>query len=347
VERKGIPTAEARKLGADELLRLLLRGGISTSGAVTEVSGRGIGLDVVREAAEGLGGEATVRSEAARGTTVSIEVPLSLASLRAVLVEAAGVGAAIPLDAVRRTLRLLPGDISGAEQGNSVVVDGKAIPFLPLPRALGGRGTTLRRERPWTAVVVEGEAGWAAIGVDRLRGIGSVVLRPLPGPIPSIPTIAGATLEAEGAPRLVLDPGGLVEEAARARPGDAEPKESLRTVLVIDDSLTTRMLEKSILETAGYRVELATSGEEGMEMARGGGYALFLVDIEMPGMDGFSFVERARADPALRGVPAILVTSRSSAEDRDRGAKVGAQGYSAKGECDQADFLDRVRRLVG
>jgi two-component system chemotaxis sensor kinase CheA len=117
-------------------------------------------------------------------------------------------------------------------------------------------------------------------------------------------------------------------------------------VLVVDDSLTTRMLEQSILESAGYLVHAAVSAEDGLERARRHRYALFLVDVEMPGMDGFTFIERTRADPALREVPAILVTSRSSPEDRRRGQEVGAQGYIVKSEFAQAEFLRRVQQLV-
>jgi two-component system chemotaxis sensor kinase CheA len=117
-------------------------------------------------------------------------------------------------------------------------------------------------------------------------------------------------------------------------------------VLVIDDSLTTRMLEQSILESAGFQVDVATSAEEGLEKAKRGRYALFLVDVEMPGMDGFTFVEKTRADPALSAVPAVLVTSRSSPEDKKRGEDAGARAYIVKSEFDQRVFLDRIHALV-
>jgi len=117
-------------------------------------------------------------------------------------------------------------------------------------------------------------------------------------------------------------------------------------VLVIDDSLTTRMLEQSILESAGFLVDTATSAEEGLEKARRGNYQLFLVDVEMPGMDGFTFVETTRADPALRAVPAILVTSRNAAADRQRGLDAGASDYVVKGEFDQVRLLTTIRKLV-
>jgi two-component system chemotaxis sensor kinase CheA len=145
----------------------------------------------------------------------------------------------------------------------------------------------------------------------------------------------------------VLDPAALCA-AARGRHVAASDAAPLRPpILVIDDSLTTRMLEQSILESAGYDVELASSGEEALDKARLRRPALFLVDVEMPGIDGFEFIERARADTALRPIPSILVTSRSSAEDRRRGAEVGAAAYIVKSEFEQREFLDVVRRLVG
>jgi two-component system chemotaxis sensor kinase CheA len=157
--------------------------------------------------------------------------------------------------------------------------------------------------------------------------------------------VAGVWLEAAAAPRLVLDPAALVAFADMPAP-ERQPAGRRTSVLIVDDSLTTRMLEQSILESAGYDVSVAASGEEGLVKARAGDYALFLVDVEMPGMDGFTFVEQVRADPILRGTPVILVTSRASADDRRRGREAGAQGHIAKGDFDQAVLLEEIRALV-
>jgi two-component system chemotaxis sensor kinase CheA len=150
---------------------------------------------------------------------------------------------------------------------------------------------------------------------------------------------------------LVLAPPALVRAAATASalgPEAAKPIDhNLKPLLVIDDSLTTRMLEQSILESAGYEVDLATSGEEALSLARRRPYALFVVDVEMPGMDGFTFVETARADPALGQVPAILVTSRNAPEDLRRGEEAGARAYIVKSEFDQGVLLRSIRDLVG
>lgn len=344
-QRKGLLDATTPSLGVDALLQLLLRGGLSTAGAVTEVAGRGIGLDVVRAAAERLGGEVAMHTAAGQGTTLELRVPLSLAALDALFVEAAGAALAIPLDAVRRTLRLAPQDIARSTQGDTMVYEGRAIPCVALARLLDAAVSGSPR-RPGPVVIVEGDGSLAAIGVDRLLTPAKLVLRPLPELAPPSPLVAGASLDVEGNPQLVLDADALVRSAQRAG-APPLPAETPRVpVLVVDDSLTTRMLEQSILESAGYAVHAVVSGEAALEQARRQPYALFLVDVEMPGMDGFTFIEHTRADPALRDVPAMLITSRSSAEDRQRGRDVGAQAYVVKSEFAQDEFLERVRQLV-
>jgi two-component system chemotaxis sensor kinase CheA len=344
--RKGLSASETKRLDAQDLMRLLLRGGITTSSTVTEVSGRGIGLDVMREVAEQLGGEVIVLTKRAEGTTFELVIPVSLASLEVLICEIGGVEATIPLDAVRRTVRVAVGEISRTAQGDSVVCDGKAIPFIPLTRALRMRTAGPHAGRVFSAVIVEAKDGVAAVGVDRFLGTARIVLRPLPDLTSADRVVAGASLDAEGNPQLVLDPDGLVAKAMCEDPGDVAPEPVHRPLLVIDDSLTTRMLERSILESAGYEVDTVTSGEEALERARGKAYALFLVDVEMPGMDGFTFIEHTRLDPGLRDVPAILVTARTSAEDRQRGKQVGAQGYIVKSEFNQAELLTRIKQLL-
>lgn len=342
--RRGLSGAKAGELGAEELVRLLLRGGISTSRAVTEVSGRGIGLDVVREAIDRLGGEVIVRTEPGKGTIFELVVPPSLVSTQALMVAASATTAAVPLDAVRSSLRVAATEISAGATGMSVIYERRAIPFVPLSKALGGARLPVGRN--WTAVVLEGSGGLAAIGVDRLLGAARVVVRPLPQHAPVAAIVGGTFLDAEGNPQLVLDPDGLVAEAHRSDNAALEPALPARRVLVVDDSLTTRMLEQSILESAGYEVDVASSGEGALESARCKRYGLFLVDVEMPGMDGFTFIGHIRSDPTMRDIPAILVTSRAAAEDRQRGRDVGAQGYIVKSEFNQAELLTMIRPLM-
>jgi two-component system chemotaxis sensor kinase CheA len=330
--------------GPEETVRLLLRGGISTSPQVTEAAGRGVGMDVVRDVVQRVGGGLEVRSEPGRGTVFELTVPSSLSAADSLLVESSGVVAGLPLDAVRRCLRLAPEDFTDTGHGLAIRHDGAGIPFLPLAELIATPSAP--RPQCWTAVVVAGPSGLAAVGVDRLLGSSRVVVHPLPADAPADAIVAGASLDAEGNPRLILDPEPLVAAVGRAAGAQRADTRALPTILVIDDSLTTQMLQRSILESAGYRVEVAGSAEIGLEMAKARDYGLFLVDVEMPGMDGFAFVERIRSDPVLYRVPAIMVTSRASPEDLQRGREVGAQGYMIKSAYDQGELLAMIRRLT-
>lgn len=345
-ERLGRLSPTPQGPSSDELLSLLLRGGISTSSVVSEVSGRGVGLDLIRAALSSVGGHVALRTTAGAGTSVELLVPASLAALDALLVEASGEISAIPLNAVVQASRLAAAEMNRTADATSMVFEGQVVPFFPLAWLLRAAQHDERERRAWTVIVVRGETGMLALGVDRLLGADNVVARALPESLDVDSTIAGVTLDADGNPRLLLDPDGLLAAAAQTPLRTAHGTARKRSVLVIDDSLTTRMLEQSILESAGYAVDLATSAEQGLEMALAGAYDLFLVDVEMPGMDGFSFVERVRADPRLAATPAVLVTSRASPEDLARGRAVGASGHIAKGEFDQVDFLDRIGRLM-
>jgi two-component system, chemotaxis family, sensor kinase CheA len=339
--------SHAASMSAEEVLALL-RGGLTTSEGVTELSGRGIGLDVVRETASRLKGEMNLRSEPGRGTTIEIRVPVSISSLGGLIVEAGGTVAAIPIDSVERTMRVPDREVARAADGESISYDDRAIPFLPLERALRRPGVPSRRKRTWSAVVVRSGPKSVAIGVDRLLGTSSIVMRSLPRVVQADPVIFGASLDAEGNPQLVLDPKGLVDRAHEDLSriaADAAP--NIDPILVIDDSLTTRMLEQTILQSAGYKVELAVSAEEALEKARERRYSLFIVDVEMPGMDGFEFVEATRSDTTLEKIPAILVTSRNAPEDRRRGEQAGARAYIVKSEFDQGKLLETIRRLIG
>jgi two-component system chemotaxis sensor kinase CheA len=346
-ERRGINPATLAGLDSEGLGRLLLGGGISTSASVNAVSGRGIGLDLIREVAENLRGTVALKSGTPSGTVIELAVPVSLSALSALLVEMSGRVVALPLAAVRGTARQLTDEISHTPEGDTTILDGKIVPYIGLDRLLDAQIPEAMRRANRSAVIVAAEGAMLALGVERLLGIESIVVRGVPELAVMSPIVSGASFDADGNPRIVLSPEGLIRAARHSAAGPrAEPKQRA-PILVIDDSLTTRMLEQSILESAGYEVDLAMSGEEGMDKARLRKYALFLVDVEMPGMDGFTFIERTRADPELRQVPAILVTSRASAEDLERGRAVGALAHIEKREFNQTDLLERIRRLVG
>lgn len=337
----------AMSLELPEAIQLLFEGGISTASEVTEVMGRGIGLDVVRSTVTKLKGEVNLHSQPGQSTTVDIKVPVSMESMDVLAVMAGDVKALIPFDAVRQTVRLASKDLARSASGTMLALDGQALPFLPLAELLGKKRHMASAPRMWTTLVIQSRGQQAAVGVDRLSGVRNVVVRPLPVLAGSIPLVTGATLDGEGNPELVLDPVTLVaavrsEIAPAAEPAAVPPS----SVLVVDDSLTSRMLEQSILETAGYQVDAATSGEEALEKVRHKRYAAFVVDVEMPGMNGFELLEKFRADPLLQRIPAILITSRVSPADRQRGLQVGARAHIAKNEFEEGNLLRVIRSLI-
>jgi two-component system chemotaxis sensor kinase CheA len=347
VSQRGVSGPDARHADATTLIRLLLQGGITTSETVTEVSGRGVGLDVVREAIERLGGEVAVRTERGQGTVFELVVPSSLSALEVLIVGADGHGeVAIPLDAVHGTAQISAHEILPAPPGAAVLYREQAVSFMALSAVLDGVHRPIRDRS--NIVVLAGVDGLAAIGVDRLLGTANLVARPLPDELRTSAIIAGAAFDAEGNPQLILDAESIITAVQRGASIQAEaaPAVARPRILVIDDSLTTRMLEQSILESAGYEVDVALSAEEGLKVAHRTRYALFLVDVEMPGMDGFTFVEKIRSDQALHNIPAILVTSRAAPEDFQRGRDVGSQGYIVKSEFDQARLLALIKPLV-
>lgn len=350
--QKLISEERAAGLGQADILKLALVAGVSTRKTVTDFSGRGVGLDVVQKRIEQLKGELSIQSTPGEGTTLSLIVPISLSSLTALIVSYQSTASAqilIPLDCVRGTLRLMESEVVRGEASDSTLFEGRMIPFRMLSELLDHNAPHDETRWIWTVVIVQWGDLCAALGVERLVATMDAVVKPLPKVLGHASLIAGAAFDAQGDPLLLLDPRQLVHaltgtKAAKVVPPETKIQRS--PILVIDDSLTTRMLEQSILESAGYEVDLASSGEEGLKKAKTGHYSLFIVDVEMPGMNGFEFVERVRADPMLRSSRIMMVTSLSSAADRRRGALAGVDAYIVKGEFDQKYFVDKVAELV-
>lgn len=338
--------SELNSLGLEEAVRLILHGGVSTTGRVTELSGRGVGLDAVRAAAERLKGEVRVSSRPGAGAAVELIVPVTLSSQTVLTAVVDGQAYGLPLDSVRGVLMIRDVDIARSPDGDSAMFQDRSVPLLTLARAL--KRPRAAGDGAGPALVLEHRGERAAFSVDSLHGAASVLVRPAPALAAARALVSGVTFDADGHPQLVLDAAALL--AASAERGGAPavpPPEKRLPVLIIDDSMTTRMLEASILESAGYEVELAVSAEEAMAKSRQSRFSLFLVDVEMPGMNGFEFVAAAAADAALRGIPAILVSSRNAPEDLRRGREAGAKAYMVKSEFDQEALLQTIRGLIG
>ena len=326
------------------LLELLVQGGLSTASRVTPVAGRGIGLELVADIARRLGGELAVDSKRGAGTTFTLALPSSLSSLEVLGAECAGTRVGFPLRAVSVVRRLRDADIVRSGPRETVIHGDATIPLLRLstllPKAVATSG-------PPTAVILATAGGSIAVAIDRVLEVAPVIVRPIPACAGVEPFVSGVSADAEGRAQLILDADQLAIRAASATVPAERPARTRHPVLIVDDSMPTRMLEQSILEAAGYVVDTAVSAEEALEIVRTKRYSLFLVDVEMPGMDGFSFIERIRADAALRETPAIMISSRADAADFLRAREVGAQGYIVKSEFDQISLLSQISALLG
>ncbi len=347
VERGIMSAANAAALSQTEALDLIFSPGVTTSASLNEVAGRGIGLEVVREVASRFKGWAGVLTEVGVGTAVQIEVPVSLSSVRAILLAAGDLLIWIPLEAVHSALRLGADAIVSLAGRSSLIFEGRAIPFIRLAETMGRPLASGADSRPHLAAIVQAGSELLAVGVDRVIHASEVIVHPLPVAAGRVAMLAGAVFDAQGNPQLVLNPDALLEAAHAVSSRPTREATPAPHILVIDDSLTSRVMLQSILETGGFKVDLAVSGEDAMAKARERRYSLFVCDVEMPGMNGFEFVSQTREYDYLQGIPSILVTTRGGADDRRRGAEAGARAYIVKGEFSKDSLLETVRSLVG
>jgi two-component system chemotaxis sensor kinase CheA len=345
--RHGIDT---EAMTEEELLELTFHPGLSTTRFVTDVSGRGVGLDVVRTNVEAAHGRVEIRSDRGFGTEFRIIVPITVAVLRCLLVEAGGQRFALPFHRVLLSQASDPGTVAHAEGRPVVWVNDHAVPVQGLAETLGLTGG----DPPTGPVVILADTSRRhAFGVDRLIGQRDVVIKALNPLLPHVPAVAGASVEPDGSVLVVLDPPGLIERARMASRANepATPIESpsphQRSILVVDDALTIRELQRSILERAGFDVRLATDGIDALSNLAKEPSDLVLTDVEMPNMDGFALTEAIRAHPTLANIPVLILTSHSSDADRQRGLDVGADGYITKSGFDEASLLTAVNRLLG
>jgi len=328
---------------------LLFEQGLSTADRLDEVAGRGIGLSVVAEVARRLHGSASIAPGSGGGTILTIAVPVALTRRTLLLVEAGDMLCALPADAVRQVLRIEAAALAPSGGEVMLPVDGEPLPVSRLGDVLG----TTQAEAAATlrAVVLEADGVRRVLIVDALSDVRALLVGDAAAIAADLPLVLGTVL-LNGEVVLVLDPVQLVRDRATGRPAPpfAPPvaEAQSRTILVVDDSITTRTLERSILEAQGYRVLVEVDGLAGLERLRSGLDAIDLVvaDVEMPRMDGFGLLAAIRNDPALKTLPVIMMTSRNSPDDIERGLSLGADAYVTKQDFDQGMLIGVVQQLI-
>ena len=342
--RKGVVGEEvAARMSDADAARLIFTPGLSTAQRVSEISGRGVGLDVVQETVTRLQGAVDVRFTRGLGTQIDLELPLTLAATNALLFRIGRDLAVLPGDALERVL-LLSSDDVGTVAGRAMVrVDGEQLPYTPLAQLLGmGPGEPRRRQQP--ALVLALGAQRVVVAVDEVIGQQDVVITSLGGRVAGVSHLAGASVLDDGRVVGVL---AAAEVLRRALPGFASERTVARPrIVVADDALTTRAAMKALLEIAGYSVLPAADGEEAFALVRDQGCQLVVTDVQMPRLDGFGLARRLKSDPRWRSIPVVLVTSLEAPEDRAAGLEAGADGYLVKREVERGKLLELVRQLL-
>jgi two-component system chemotaxis sensor kinase CheA len=361
---RGIDTAAVRReaarhgvgteaLSDDDVNTLIFRGGVSTAATLSQTSGRGVGLDVVRAGVERLRGRVEVTSVPGAGTEFRLVVPVAAAVVPCLLVSAGARRFALPMSATVSTQAPAAASITRAQGSAKVWVADTVVPLLSLSAALG-----LGDSDDGPVVVVSSGGRTAAYQVGSLVGQRDVMVTGLGPFVPKLPLVMGAAVEADGSILLVLDGVALAETSPGARPAGptaavtenpAVPDEvnTAPSILVADDALLVRELQRSILEQAGYRVTTADDGHAALSALTRHRFDLVLTDVEMPGMDGFDLTRAIRAHPELQNLPVVILTSKSSAEHHQEGLDAGADAYIVKESFGEALLLAAVERLLG
>ena len=354
VERK-LTTAEiAARLSEAELLEFLFLPGFSMKDTVTEISGRGVGLDVVQNMIKQVRGTIRASSEPGKGARFQLQLPLTLSVVRTLLVEIGGEPYAFPLAHIVRTLMLPRDRISLLEGRQHFILDGRSVGLVSAHQVLGGSEPNLVGEE--LPVVIVGDTGNTyGLIMDRFLGERELLVQSLDARLGKIKDIAAGALMEDGLPVLIVDVADMLRSADKLvsvghlnKVGrGAGGGKARKRVLVVDDSLTVRELERKLLDHVGYEVEIAVDGMDGWNAVRTGHFDLVVTDVDMPRIDGIELVALIKKDPKLKSLPVMIVSYKDREEDRQRGLEAGADYYLTKGSFHDETLLRAVADLIG
>jgi two-component system, chemotaxis family, sensor histidine kinase and response regulator WspE len=357
------PAEVAAQMTDAELMEFLFLPGFSLSRQVTELSGRGVGLDIAKSMVQEVGGTVRAISQPGKGTSFLFQLPLTLSVIRTLLVEVAGEPYAFPLARIDRILTLQPSEITSIENRPYFTLNGKHIGLIAAAQVLELPIVTLPDAPIWV-VTLSDAAHTYGLWVDRCLGERELVVRPLDSRLGKVPDISAAALMEDGALVLIIDVSDLVQSmntlltsdrllnvsvATNPQPtqSDAVEPHDPKRVLVVDDSITVREMERKLLQNRGYRVEVAVDGMEGWNAVRAQPYDLVISDIDMPRMNGIELVQQMKQHPRLKSIPVIVVSYRDREEDRLQGLEAGADYYLTKSSFHDDTLIEAVRDLIG
>lgn len=354
VKKGVISRAKADALDEQEALMLIFQSEVSTSPIITDLSGRGLGLPIVREKVEKLGGTIAIETKVGEGTTFRITLPVTLAKFRGILVTAQDQVYVIPTGNVERVIRFKKEEIKRIERKDSLVIDGRVIGLVRLQDVLGlteKKVPEINNPYMQALVLVAGDQR-LAFCIDRVLNEQEVLTKNFGKQLVRVRNIGGATILGTGKVVAILNVPDLLKSATKVTTaaiasvkmeGETLTK---KRILIAEDSITSRTLLKNILESAGYHVKTSVDGMDALSALKAEIFDLVVSDIEMPRMNGFDLVTKIRADTNTAELPVVLVTALESREDRERGIDVGANAYIVKRSFDQSNLLDVIKKLI-
>ena len=348
-----IDSAMAERLTPGELYDFLFLPGLSTREEVTEISGRGVGLDVVQTMVHACGGSLQVSSEPGAGTRFELLLPVTRSVIRTLRVEVAGQAYALPLARIDRVERRDATTLETLHDQTYFAASTGQVALIPVRRLLGLAAAAPAARL--SLVLISAEDRQYALEVDALRGECELVVRPLDRRLGKVPNLSAVALDEQGQPVLIMDVDDLVRSADRLsgqtaaprRPLEAAPQRRIQRILVVDDSITVREVERKLLENGGYEVEVAVDGVDGWNQLTAKPYDLVVSDVDMPRMNGIELITRIRAEQKLARLPVIIVSYKDREEDRLRGMQAGADYYLTKSSFQDAGLLRAVQDLIG
>jgi len=355
IARGLVAKAVADQLTELELLEFLFLPGFSTKDQVTEISGRGVGLDVVQSMVKAVGGSVRVATQPGRQTVFTLQLPITMSVIRALLVDVGGEPYAFPLTRIDRILFCPHADIRTVEGRQYFDRDGVSIGLVLASQILETAGAA--PADPMPVVVISDRGQQFGMIVDAFLGERDLEVRPLDPRLGKVQDVNSASLLENGDPVLIVDVEDLVRSIDNVLMGRrlsrveferlAEQARQRKRILVVDDSITVRELERQLLQARGFAVDVAVDGMDGWNAIRNAHYDLVVTDVDMPRMDGIGLVGLIKGDPARRDIPIVIVSYKDREEDRIRGLDAGANRYLTKSSFHDETFVDTIIDLIG
>jgi len=355
---KGIITADyASTINEEEALQLVFHSGLSSRQKVSTISGRGLGMAIVKEKVQALGGSLAVESFRGQGTSFIIELPLTLATFRGIRIRVGKRFFAVPTLEVQQVSRLLASEFTTIGNRETIVMAGQTIPVVQLAGVLRISGDDLKASRFRTIMVLGNGLQQMAFEVDEVCGEDDMLVKKLGPQLVRVKNVSGATVQGDGTVTPILNVADLLASlgsgtttvSSEQMSGNASilSDQTTKRIMVVDDSITSRTLLKNVIESYGYEVHTACDGVDALgALQNAESFDLATIDVEMPRMDGIELTTRLRADERFSRLPIVLITSLDSVEDKRRGIDAGADAYIVKSSFDQSNLLDIIKKLI-